>query len=79
LIFGAELLAEMVETAALGGHCFGMAASAAALYNGQLPANQVGASGLGINAVNPMRQPAVQSITRLFVNFPVGLFPTSSL
>ena len=66
LIFGAELLAEMVETAALGGHCFGMAASAAALYNGQLPANQVGASGLGINAANPMRQPAVQSITRLF-------------
>lgn len=66
LILGAELLAQMVETGALGGHCFGLAAAAAALYNGQLPANQVGASGLGINALNPMGNPATQTITRLF-------------
>jgi len=66
LIFGAELLAQMIETGALGGHCFGMATGAAALYNGQLPANQVGASGLGVNVANPMRQPAVQTITRLY-------------
>jgi hypothetical protein len=66
LIFGADLLATMFESTALGGHCFGMAAAAAALYNGQLPANQVGASGLGVNATNPMGQPAVQTITRLF-------------
>ncbi len=66
LIFGAELLADMIETSAEGGHCFGMAIVAAALYNGQLPANQVGASGLGLNATNPMLQPAVQSITRLY-------------
>jgi hypothetical protein len=43
-----------------------LAAAAAALYNGQIPANQVGASGLGINAANPMRDPATQTITRLF-------------
>jgi hypothetical protein len=66
LILGAELLAQMVESNALGGHCFGLAAAAAALYNGQLPANQVGASGLGINALNPMGNPATQTITRLF-------------
>ena len=66
LIFGAEWLAQMVESAALGGHCYGFAAAAQALYNGQLPANQVGASGLGVNAANPMGNPAVQSITRLF-------------
>jgi hypothetical protein len=66
LIFGAELLADMIETSAEGGHCFGMAVAAAALYNGQLPGNQVGASGLGINAANQMGQPAVQSITRLY-------------
>lgn len=66
LILGAELLARMIETGSLGGHCFGLAAAAAALYNGQLPANQVGASGLGINAANPMKNPAVQTITRLF-------------
>lgn len=66
LILGAELLAQMIETAGLGGHCFGLAAAAAALYNGQLPANQVGASGLGINAVNQMGTPAIQTITRLF-------------
>jgi hypothetical protein len=65
LIFGAELLAQLIETQSQGGHCFGFAAAAAALYNGQLPANQVGASGLGINAGNPMEQPAVQTITRL--------------
>jgi len=66
LILGAELLAQMIETASLGGHCFGFAAAAAALYNGQIPANQVGASGLGLNAMNPMGQPAIQTITRLF-------------
>ena len=66
LILGAELLAQMIETGAQGGHCFGLAAAAAALYNGQLPANQVGASGLGINAANPMGDPAIQTITRLF-------------
>ncbi len=66
LILGAELLAQMVETSALGGHCFGIAAAAAALYNGQLPANQVGASSLGLNALNPMGNPATQTITRLF-------------
>lgn len=66
LILGAELLAQMIQTAGLGGRCFGLAAAAAALYNGQLPANQVGASGLGINAFNPMGTPAVQTITRLF-------------
>jgi len=66
LIFGAELLAQMIEGAALGGHCYGFAAAAQALYNGQLPANQVGASGLGVNAANPMGNPAVQTITRLF-------------
>lgn len=66
LILGAELLAQMIETAGLGGHCFGLAAAAAALYNGQLPANQVGASGLGINAANPMGDRAIQTITRLF-------------
>jgi len=66
LILGAELLAQMIETAALGGHCFGIAAAAAALYNGQIPANQVGASGLGINASNPMGPRATQTITRLF-------------
>jgi hypothetical protein len=66
LIFGAELLAQLIETQSQGGHCFGLAAAAAALYNGQIPANQVGASGLGINAGNPMEQPAVQTITRLF-------------
>jgi hypothetical protein len=66
LILGAELLAQMIETNALGGHCFGLAAAAAALYNGQLPANQVGASGLGINALNPMGNTATQTITRLF-------------
>jgi hypothetical protein len=66
LILGAELLAQMVETNALGGHCFGIAAAAAALYNGQLPANQVGASGFGLNALNPMGNPATQTITRLF-------------
>lgn len=66
LILGADLLAQMIETGGDGGHCFGMAAAAAALYNGQLPANQVGASGLGINAANPMRNAAVQTITRLF-------------
>jgi hypothetical protein len=66
LILGAELLAQMIETNALGGHCFGIAAAAAALYNGQLPANQVGASGVGINALNPMGNPTTQTITRLF-------------
>lgn len=66
LIFGAELLGQLIETQSLGGHCFGFAAAAAALYNGQLPANQVGASGAGINAGNPMEQPAIQTITRLF-------------
>jgi hypothetical protein len=66
LLFGAELLAQMIEGAALGGHCYGFAAAAQALYNGQLPANQVGASGLGVNAANPMGNPAVQTITRLF-------------
>jgi len=66
LIFGAELLAQLIETGATGGHCFGFAAAAAGLYNGQLPANQVGASGLGINATNPMGDPAVQTITRLY-------------
>lgn len=66
LILGAELLAQMVQTAALGGHCFGIAAAAAALYNGQIPANQVGASGLGINAANSMGPRTTQTITRLF-------------
>lgn len=66
LIFGAELLAQLIETGAQGGHCFGFAAAAAGLYNGQIPANQVGASGLGINATNPMGNPAVQTITRLY-------------
>ena len=66
LILGADLLAQVIETGGDGGHCFGMAAAAAALYNGQLPANQVGASGLGINGANPMRNAAVQTITRLF-------------
>src|SRR6056297_2383929 len=66
LIFGAELLAQLIETGALGGHCFGFAAAAQGLYNGQIPANQVGASGLGINAANPMGNRAVQTITRLF-------------
>ena len=66
LILGADLLAQSIETGALGGHCFGMAAAAAALYNGQIPANQVGASGLGINAANQMGKPAIETITRLF-------------
>ena len=66
LIFGAELLAQMIETGATGGHCFGFAAAAAGLYNGQIPANQVGASGLGVNIANPMGDPAVQTITRLY-------------
>lgn len=66
LIFGAELLAQLIETGATGGHCFGLAAAAAGLYNGQIPANQVGASGLGINITNPMGDPAVRTITRLF-------------
>lgn len=66
LIFGAQLLAQLVASSSQGGHCFGLAAAAAALYNGQLPANQVGASGLGINATNEMRQPATQTIERLF-------------
>lgn len=66
LIFGADLLSRMVATSAQGGHCFGLAAASAALYNGQVPANQVGASGLGINATNQMRQPATQTIERLF-------------
>lgn len=66
LTFGAELLSKMSATSSRGGHCFGFAAAAAALYNGQLPANQVGASGLGVNSTNPMRQPATQTIARLF-------------
>jgi hypothetical protein len=66
LILGAGLLAQMIESSGQGGHCFGLAAAAAALYNGQLPANQVGASGLGINAANPMGDRAIQTITRLF-------------
>ena len=66
LIFGAELLAQSIETGATGGHCFGFAAAAAGLYNGQIPANQVGASGLGVNIANPMGDPAVQTITRLY-------------
>ena len=66
LILGAGLLAQMIESSGQGGHCFGLAAAAAALYNGQLPANQVGASGLGINAANPMGDRATQTITRLF-------------
>ncbi len=66
LIFGADLLAQLIENGAKGGHCFGFAAAAAGLYNGQIPANQVGASGLGINAANPMGDPAVRTITRLF-------------
>ncbi len=66
LILGAVLLAKSIESAGLGGHCLGIAAAAAAVYNGQLPANQVGASGLGINAANPMGDRALQTITRLF-------------
>lgn len=66
LIFGAELLAGYIEDGSLGGHCFGFAAAAAGLYNGQIPANQVGASGLGVNIANQMGNPAVQTITRLF-------------
>ena len=66
LILGAVLLAKSIESAGLGGHCLGIAAAAAAVYNGQLPANQVGASGLGINAANPMGDRAIQTITRLF-------------
>lgn len=66
LILGAGLLAQMIETSGQGGHCFGLAAAAAALYSGQLPANQVGASGLGINAANPMGDRAIQTVTRLF-------------
>ena len=66
LIFGASLLSRLVAASSQGGHCFGFASAAAALYNGQLPANQVGASGLGINATNEMRQPATQTIERLY-------------
>lgn len=66
LILGAELLAQLIEVSADGGRCLGMATAAAALYNGQLDANQVGASGLGINAANPMDKRAVETITRLY-------------
>jgi len=66
LILGAELMAQLVQTSTDGGRCLGMAAAAAALYNGQLDANQVGASGLGINAANPMDNRAIQTINRLY-------------
>lgn len=60
----ARVLANLVQGQAAGGHCFGMAAATAALYNGQLPPNQLG-GGL-VPAMAPLNGPAQQTITRLF-------------
>ena len=65
LTYGADLLAQALASLGTGGHCYGFAASAVALYNGLLPANQVGASGAGLNAMNPMGRPAIETIMRL--------------
>jgi hypothetical protein len=64
MTLSAEIFAAAMTAPAGGGHCFGMAAAAAALYNGQLPPNQLG-SGL-VPALNPMNAPAQQTILRLF-------------
>jgi hypothetical protein len=60
----ARVLANLIQGQAAGGHCFGMAAATAALYNGQLPPNQLG-GGL-VPALAPLNGPAQQTITRLF-------------
>jgi hypothetical protein len=60
----ARVLANLIQGQAAGGHCFGMAAATAALYNGQLPPNQLG-GGL-VPALAPLNEPAQQTITRLF-------------
>lgn len=64
MTYGAELLARAITNGSDGGHCYGFSAAAVGLYNGTIPANQVGASGAGINAMNPMGAAAVQTITR---------------
>jgi hypothetical protein len=66
----AEVMAKALQEQAAGGHCFGLAAAAAALYNGQLPPNQLG-SGLVLSA-NRLPVPAQQTITRLFVSQYLG-------
>jgi hypothetical protein len=64
MTLSAEIFAAAMTAPAGGGHCFGMAAAAAALYNGQIPPNQLG-SGL-VPALNPLNGPAQQTILRLF-------------
>jgi len=70
----ARVLANLVQGQAAGGHCFGMAVAAAALYNGQLTPNQVGA-GL-VPAMTPLNRPVQQTITRLFGSQYFGAVPS---
>ena len=62
----AQIFAAAIQAQADGGHCFGLAASAAALFNGQIPPNQLGSS-LVLSA-NSLPTPAQETITRLFVS-----------
>lgn len=62
----AQVFAAAIQAQADGGHCFGLAAAAAALFNGQLTPNQVGSS-LVLSA-NSLSTPTQQTITRLFVS-----------
>lgn len=64
MTLSAEIFAAAMTAPAGGGHCFGIAAAVAALYNGQIPPNQLG-SGL-VPALNPLNGPAQQTILRLF-------------
>jgi hypothetical protein len=77
MTLSAEVFAAAMTAPAGGGHCFGIAAAAAALYNGQIPPNQLGA-GL-VPALNPLNQPAQQTILRLFGTQIFNASPASSV
>ncbi len=62
----AQVFASAIQAQANGGHCFGLAAAASALYNGQITPNQLG-SGLVLSA-NTLPTAAQRTITRLFIS-----------
>ena len=59
-----EILSRVISEQADGGHCFGIAAAAAALYNGQINPNQVGSQMLP--NTNNLNAAAQRTILRLF-------------
>ncbi len=60
----AEILAAAISAQAGGGHCFGMAATVAALFNGQMNPNQIGSQVLP--NTNNLNVAAQQTMLRLF-------------